>query len=211
MRTGWKHFHAGEASIQPNGEITLEVPIPCDNRFETSAQAVLCNRTNPQSRTLDPVTVVQLESIAASERPQEGEKGLLKTRPKEFRDIALPEIENSQPPCGVDITSSEIENRQPLWELDGTKEDPPEPILTPDTYLLTRNAGKAIRTQLWTIAKGTTVVQSLPSGQIEDLGGALVTTIESICPCQRPTGEVALVRLKMACVAAHLHIRLENE
>ena len=58
---------------------------------------------------------------------------------------------------------------------------------------------------------GTIVVQSLPSGQIEDLGGALVTTIESICPYQRPTGEIALVRLGMACVAANLHIKIEDE
>jgi len=75
MRTGRRHFHAGEASIQPNGEIILEPPIPGDNRFETSAQAVLRNRT--KSRTLDSVTVVQLESIAACERTQEGERGLL--------------------------------------------------------------------------------------------------------------------------------------
>ena len=157
------------------------------------------------------MTVVQPESNAASDRTQEGDKGLTKTRPKEPRDIGLPEAKNSQSPCGVDTALLEIVNHRPLWELNGTKEDPLEPILTPDTYLLTIHAGKAIWTQLRTIVKGTTVVQSLPSGQTDDLGGASVTTIESICPCQRPTGEAALVRLGMACVAAHLHIKIEDE
>ena len=168
--------------------------------------AVPFNRTNPPSR-LDPVTVVQPESNAVSDRTQEGDKGQLKTRPKELRDTGLPEAKNSQSSCDVDTALLEIANRQPLRELNGTNEDPLEPILTPDTYLLTIHAGKAIWTQLGTIAIGTTVVQSLPSGQTEDLGGALVTTIESICPCQRPTGGAALVRLGMACVAAHLHIK----
>jgi hypothetical protein len=154
---------------------------------------------------------VQPEPTAVSERAREGEKGVLKTRPKELLDIALSETENLQPPCNVDIALSDIENSQPLWELEGTKEDPPEPTLTPDTYLLTSNAGKAIWTQLRTIAIGTIVVQALPSGYIEDLGGALVTTIESISPCRCQTGEIAPVRLGMACVAAHLHIKLQDE
>jgi len=187
-------------SIQSNGEITLEPPIPGDNRFDTPTRAFSRNIINPQSRTLDSKIVVQLESTVTSERVQEDEKGKLKTRPKELPDIALSEIQIFPPPM-----------HGPLWELDGTKEDPPEPILTPDTYLLTSNAGKAIWTQLRTIDKGTTVVQSLPSGNIEDLSGALVTTIDSICPYQRPTDEVALVRLGMTCVAAHLHIKLEDE
>ena len=189
----------------------LKSPIPDNNRFEIPTRAFTLDIITPQSRALDSKTVVQLEPTVVSERAQKGEKGVLKARPKELLDIALSEIENFQPPCGVDIALSEIENFQPLWELDGTKEDPPEPILTPDTYLLTSNAGKAIWTQLRTIAIGTIVVQSLPSGYIEDLGGALVTTIESISPCQCQTGEIALVRLGMACVAAHLHIKLQDE
>jgi len=209
MRTGRKHFQVGEAKTQPNGNIILDPPLPCSKRLNTSTQAVPFNRTNPPSR-FDPVTVNQLESNAVSKRTQEGDKGQPKTRPKEPRVTGLPEAKNSQSPCDADTALLEI-NRQPLRKLNGTNEDPLEPILTPDTYLLTTHAGKAIWTQLGTIAIGTTVVQSLPSGQTEDLGGALVTTIESICPYQRPTGEAALVRLGMACVAAYLHIKIEDE
>ena len=119
-------------------------------------------------------------------------------------------------PLDIDFSEFETEIFQPPLKganrnRDGTKEDPPEPSLTPDTYLLTSNACKASWIQLRTLAEGTTVVQSLPSGYIEDLGGARVTTIESICPYQRPTGEVVLVKMGMACVAAHLHIKLEDE
>jgi hypothetical protein len=199
MSTGKRHFHACEVSIQLNGEITLEPPIPGDNRFETPTRAFSRNIITPQSRTFDSKTVMQLESTATNERVQEGEKGVLKTRPKELLDIALSEIEIFQPPVNG-----------PLWDLDGTKEDPPEPILTPDTYLLTSNAGKASWTQLRTVAKDTIVFQSLPSGNIEDLGGAKMTTIQTICPYQRPEGEVILAKLAMACVTAHLHIKLED-
>jgi len=34
MHTGRKRFQAGEAMTQPNGEITLDPPIPCDNRVQ---------------------------------------------------------------------------------------------------------------------------------------------------------------------------------
>jgi len=143
MRTGWKRFQVGEAMIQPNGDIALDPPIPCGNRLKTSTQAIPFNRTNPLS-CLDPVTVVQLESNAVSDRTQEGDKGQLKTRPKELQDTGLPEAKNSQSPCNVDTVLLEIANHQPLRELNGTNEDPLEPILTPDTYLLTIHAGKAI-------------------------------------------------------------------
>jgi len=127
-----------------------------------------------------------------------GKKGEPKRRPKDPPDIAHSDIETFQ---------------RPLKELPydpGTKEDLPEPSLTPDTYRLTSNAGKASWIQLGTAAKGTIVVQSLPSGNFEDLGGATVTTIETICPYQRPTGGVVLVKLGRACVTAHLHIKIED-
>jgi len=210
MRTGRKHFQVGEAKTLPNGNIILDPPLPCSTRLNTPTQDVPLNRTNPSSR-LDPVTVNQLKSNADSKRTQEGDKGQPKTRPKEFRVTGLPEAKNSQLPCDTDTALLEIANRQPPRKLNGINEDSLEPILTPDTYLLTTHAGKATWTQLGTIAIGTTVVQSLPLGQTEDLGGALVATIESICPYQRPTGEAALVRLGMACVSAYLHIKIEDE
>ena len=179
-------------------------------RLNTPTQAAPLIRTNPPSR-LDPVTVIQLESNAVSKSTQEGDKGQPITGPKEPRVTGPPEAKNSQSPCDTDTALSEIAHRQPPRKLNGTNEDPLEPFLTPDTYLLTTHADKAIWTQLGTIATGTTIVQSLPSGQTEDLDGALVTTIESICPYQRLTGEAALVRLGMACVSAYLHIKIEDE
>ena len=164
--------------IQPNGDITLDPPISCDNRFKTSTQAVPFNRSNPPSR-LDPAISVQPEPNAVSDRTQEGNKGQF--------------ITNSQSSCAVDTALLETANHQPLRELNGTNEDPPGPFLTADTYLLTIHAGKAIWTQLGTIANGTIVVQSLPSGQNEDLGGVMVKTIESICPSQLPTEGATLV------------------
>jgi len=132
MCTGQKRFQAGEVKIHPNGDITLDPPIPCGKRLKTSIQAVPFNRTNPPSR-LDSVTAVQLESNAVSEMTQEGDKGQPKTRPKKPRDTGLPEAKNSQSPCDSD-TALEIAVRQPLRELNGTNEDPLDPFLTPDTY-----------------------------------------------------------------------------
>jgi len=196
MHTGQKRFRAGELTVQPNGDITLDPPISCDNRSKTSTQAVPFIRTHLPS-CLDPATGTQLEPNAVSDKTQEGDKGQL--------------INSTQSSCAVDTALSETANRQPLRKLNVTNDDPPEPILTADTYILTIYAGKANWTQLGTIANGTTVIQSLPSGQIEDLGGVMVKTIESISPSQRPTEGNALVRLGMACVAAHLHIKIENE
>jgi len=189
MHTGRKRFRAGDATILPNGDITLVPPIPCDNRLKTPTQAVPFKRPNPQS-CLDPATGAQTEPIAGS--------------------MTLSDI-NPHSLCDTNTALSEIANCQPPQNPNGTNKEPLEPILTPDTYLLTTHAGKAKWTQLGNITMDTRVVQSLPSGQIEDLGGALVTTIESICHYQLPTGETALVRLGMACVAAYLHIKIEEE
>jgi len=180
MRFGRKHFLVGEAKTLLNGNIILDPPLPCSTRLNTPTLDVPLNRTNPSSR-LDPA-VNQPKSNADSKRTQEGDKVQPKTRPKELRVTGLLEAKNSQLPGDTDTALLDIANRQPPRKLNGINEDSPEPILAPDTYLLTTHAGKASWTQLGTIAKGTIVVQSLPSGQIEDLDGALVTTIESISP-----------------------------
>ena len=199
MSRGWKCFQVGEAKTQPNGDITL-VTLPCVCRPKTSTQPVSINRTIPPSR-LDPGTVEQLESNAVSDRTQESDEGQLKINPPSRLDpviVVHPEsntvsdriqeggkgqpITNSQSLCDVDTALSEIANRQPPRKLNGTNEDPFEPILTPDTYLLTTHAGKATWTQLGTITIGTTVVQSLPSGRTEDLGEALVMTMNLFAP-----------------------------
>jgi len=199
MSTGKRHFFTCEVWTQPNGEIILKPPISDKARPEIPPRPFTCDTITPQTWAFDSKTVVQLESAATNEMAKEGKKVELKTRPKEPLDIAHSEIETSQRPL-----------KELPYDRGGTKEDLPEPSLTPDTYLLTRNAGKASWTQLWTAAKGTIVFQSLPSGNIEDLGGVTVTTIETVGPYQRPTGEVVLVKLGRACVTAHLHIKTED-
>jgi len=197
MSTGKKHFSTGEVWTRPNGEIII-LPIPDEDRIEIPPRPFTSDISTLQTGALAPKTAGQLESAALNEKAKERKKGEPKRRPKDPPVIAYPDIETSQRPL-----------KELLYES-GTKEDLPEPSLTPDTYLLTSNAGKANWTQLGTAVHGTKVIQSLPSGNIEDLGGAKVTTIESICSYQPPTDEVILAKLGMARVAAHLHIKLED-
>jgi len=53
-------------------------------------------------------------------------------------------------------------------------------------------------------------VQSLPSGNIEDLGGVRVTTIETLCPFERPAGGIDLVQMGQAYITAHHHIQTDD-
>jgi len=80
-----------------------------------------------------------------------------------------------------------------LCDQDEAKKDWPTPSFTPDTYILIRNVDKASWIQLGNATSGATGVQSLPSGNIEDLRGATVTTIETLCQFERlavsPEGE----------------------
>jgi hypothetical protein len=142
---------------------------------------------------------VQLESVTAYEMVRKEKKDELKTRPIDPLDTAHSDIETCQRPP-----------EELLYDRDETKEELPEPSLTPDTYLLIRYEDKASWIQLRTAAKGTKVVQSLSSGNIEDLGGATETTIETVCPYESPTGGVDLVKLGKACVTAHHHIKTED-
>ena len=190
MKTGKKHFINNEVRTLPNGEITLktiptmriESPIPDKERSEIPSRPFTCDTITLQTWALDSKTVVQLESVTTNEMAREEKKGEPKTRSIDPLDTAHSDIETCQRPL-----------EELLYDRGETKEDLPESSLTPDTYLLTSNAGKASWIQLRTAAKGTKVVQSLPSGNIEDLGGATETTIENIHPYQSPTGGVDLV------------------
>jgi len=207
MKSGFKHFKVNEVETRSNGEIIFKTipttkivpPIPNENRPETPLRPSIHDTTTPQKRVLAPKTTVQLESATAIEMDRTEKKGELKTRP-----IGPPDTTHS------DITTCQRPPEELLYERDATKEDLPKPSLTPDTYILIRNGDKASWIQLWTAAKGAIVVQSLPSGNIEDLLGAMETTIEIVCSYEGPTGGFDLVKMGKACVTAHHHIKSED-
>jgi len=74
------------------------------------------------------------------------------------------------------------------------------PSFTPNTYILIRNADKASWIQLGDATSGATVVQSLPSGNIEDLSGAKSTTIERVWAFARREDETDIVQIGKAYI-----------
>ena len=58
--------------------------------------------------------------------------------------------------------------------------------------------------------KGDTVVQTLPSGKLEDLTGAVTTTIETACSFDCPAGGIDIVRMGEAIITAHHHIQIAD-
>jgi len=190
-----------------NGEIIFKTlpttkivpPIPGENRPKTPLRPSSHDTTTPQNRVLASKVLIQPGSDMATELDKQENRGELNTRTIGPLDTAHSDIENCQ------RLPEEL-----LYDRDATKEELPEPSLTPDTCLLIRNDDKASWIQLWTAAKGTKVVQSLPSGIIEDLVGAGETTIETVCSYEGPTGGLDLVKLGKACVTAHHHIKTED-
>ena len=55
--------------------------------------------------------------------------------------------------------------------------------------------------------KGYTVIQSLPSGKIEDTTGALMAKIETICTFGCSNVGIDIVRMGKALITAHHHIQ----
>ena len=207
MKSGHKHFKVNEVETRSNGELIFKTtpttkivpPIPDENRPETPLRPSIHDTTTPPNRVLASKTITQLGSDTAIERDKTENRGELKTRP-----IGPPDT------TYVDIKTCQRPPEELLYDRDATKEDLPKPSLTPDTDILIKNGDKASWIQLWTAAKGATVVQSLPSGNIEELGGATETTIETVCPYESPTGGVDLVKLGKAYVTAHHHIKTED-
>jgi len=66
---------------------------------------------------------------------------------------------------------------------------------------------KASWTPIWLAGRGDKVVQSLPSGRIEDLTGAMMTTIETVCTFECPASGIDIVQLGKARITAHHHIQ----
>jgi len=152
--------------------------------------------TTLQKRLLASKTIAQLESDTAIEMDKKVNKGELKTRPKGPPDTTHSDIKTGQRPP-----------EELLCNRDAAKEDLPKSSFTPDTYILIRNGDKASWIQLGTTTRGAIVVQSLPSGKIEDLLGARVTTIETLCPFEGLRDRVDLIQIAKAYILAHHHIK----
>jgi len=55
--------------------------------------------------------------------------------------------------------------------------------------------------------KGDIVIQSLPSGNIEDLSEAMMTKIETVCTFDCPVEGIDIVQMGEALITAHHHIQ----
>jgi len=75
------------------------------------------------------------------------------------------------------------------------------------TPILVSTPDGACWTPIFQAEKGDIVIQSLPSGKIEDLTGALMTKIETICTFACPTVGIDIVRMGKALITAHHHIQ----
>jgi len=74
------------------------------------------------------------------------------------------------------------------------------------THILVKRPEKAIWIPIYTAERGDIVVQSLPSGKIEDWTGALMTKIETACSFDCPTGGIDIVQ-RETLITAHHHIQ----
>ena len=115
------------------------------------------------------------------------------------------------------------------------KEEEPAPILTPtqlqsvakrrrqqlrakppknptacfylSTPVLKWTSGGAIWQPIYKLEKGDTVVQTIPSGDIEDLSGATMTVIKTVCTFDCPDEGIDLVQIGEAIITAHHHVQ----
>jgi len=60
---------------------------------------------------------------------------------------------------------------------------------------------------IYKAAKGATVIQSLPSGKLEDLTEAVMTKIETVCTFGCSKDGIDIVRMGKALLTAHHHLR----
>jgi len=209
MEFGFKHFKANEVETLPNGKIHFkDIPIkrvdpsiPDEERLGTTLRPPMHDTTTSQEDTLRecraahslhttlqashlaPKTTSQLESDMEIEKDK---------RENKARPIGPPDTSHSDPKTG------QRPPEEHFCDLVAAKEGLPKPSFTPDTYILARKSDKAIWIHLWTATRGGTVVQSLPSGKIEDLSGARVTTIETLCSFGGPEGWIDLVQMGKA-------------
>jgi len=75
------------------------------------------------------------------------------------------------------------------------------------TPILVETLGKANWKPIYKAEKGDTVVQTLPSGKIEDLTGALRTLIKTVCTFDCPARMIDIVWMGDSIITAHHHIQ----
>jgi len=76
-----------------------------------------------------------------------------------------------------------------------------------DTTILVLGPEKASWIPIWRVGRGKMVVQSLPSGNIEDLSDVMMTKIKTVCTFECPASGINVVRMGGARITAHHHIQ----
>jgi len=201
MQCGHKPFFALEVQTLPNGELHIEsmrsdLPTSEEKRPGTAPLPSRHHTTTPLKRSLVPRRPAQLESDTANVTGKKENRGEPDKRTPGHPDT----------PYLVIKTCHRLPEES-LHDQDVAKEDWPTPSFTPDTHILIRNADKASWIQPGNASRGATVVQSLPSGNIEDLRGATSTTIETVYQLERPAGGIDIVQIGKAYITAHHHIQ----
>jgi len=103
----------------------------------------------------------------------------------------------------LDITTFHRSPEEIRLDQVAAKEDWFTPSFTPDTYILIRKADKASWIQIGDAISGATVVQSLPSGNIGDLGGAKLTTLQKLWAFASPVDGTDIVQIGKAYITAN--------
>jgi len=75
------------------------------------------------------------------------------------------------------------------------------------TPVLKWTSGGAIWQPIFKLEKGDTVVQTIPSGDIEDLSGATTTVIKTVCTFDCPDEGIDMVQSGEAFITAHHHVQ----
>jgi len=81
---------------------------------------------------------------------------------------------------------------------------------TSDTLILVNKQNRASWIPIVEAKKGDIVVQSLPSGKIDDLSRAMMTPITTVCIFECPDAKINLVQIRAAYITVYHHIHTEN-
>jgi len=73
-----------------------------------------------------------------------------------------------------------------------------------------RKPDKARWIPIWHAARGDLVVQSPPSGRIEDLSSGTMTKIGTVCTFECLASGIDIVQMGKACITVHHHIQTEH-
>jgi len=80
-----------------------------------------------------------------------------------------------------------------------------------DTRILMESRGSTFWEMIHKAEKGENVVQTLPSGNVDDLTDAIITPIKTNCSFDQPsTGGIDMVRMGSCCITPHHHILMAD-